>query len=232
MNSELKKIKFNPEHFKEIEEYFAANSNDREFLICPVNGSTEKDQEFVDYYINEKKKQGILVYYPRLHTYQDDPIGLTIVNTNKQALKNAGKVTMYVSHASIGSIADLGEATFFEKEFEIINPGDLKNQKPHPFSGLKTIHHPLHVFAYEYLNSSELENYEGYFMNNLIREFSDAKQFEIKWNNQKADIYELGIMLASEKPIFLKNRNELKQTSKKSFVNVLLKLDDIYRSAT
>jgi len=232
MNSELKKIKFNPEHFKEVKKYFAADANEREFLISPVNGSTEEDQEFIADYINEKKKQGIKVYYPRLHTYQDDPIGLTIVNTNKKALKEAGKVTICVSHTSIGSIAYLGEATFFEKEFEIINPGDIKNREPHHFSRLKTIHHPLHVFAYEYLDNSEPGNYENYFMSHLIREFSDAKQFEIKWDNQKADIYELGIMLASEKPIFLKNRNELKQTDKKSFVNVLLKLDDIYRSAT
>lgn len=58
----------------------------------------------------------------------------------------------------------------------------------------------------------------------------ESDRIDIYWNpSSSGTLFDFGMTFALGKPICLINRDKLKPTDKKSFVNVLLALDELYR---
>jgi len=59
----------------------------------------------------------------------------------------------------------------------------------------------------------------------------EADEIHIYWNSKsEGSLFDFGMAFMSDKPIYLINRKNLVKTSTKSFTNVLLELDEFYRS--
>lgn len=88
------------------------------FLICPVRGHDPK--EFQDVYDKEIAK-GNTVYWPPIHTNQDDPTGYRICIDNRKAMRKADAILFIWDGKSTGSLFDLGMAFQMEKPIIVVS---------------------------------------------------------------------------------------------------------------
>jgi len=101
------------------------------FIICPVRGATESEQEFLCEYIARLESDGNNVHYPLRDTEQVDPLGgYQICSDNYSAIVSSDEVHIYWNKSSNGSLFDLG-ISFNEHKtrgmpIRIINRGDVE----------------------------------------------------------------------------------------------------------
>ncbi len=96
------------------------------FLICPVRGISEKEEEAIGRYVANLKGEGHKVHWPLYDTNQIDPIGLRICGDNRFAIYEADEVHIYWTRKSKGSLFDFGMAFAFmfltAKKIILVNP--------------------------------------------------------------------------------------------------------------
>jgi hypothetical protein len=152
---------------------------------------------------------------------------LNICSTNRAAIKNSKKVTLFYDPTSQGTRFDIGMSFMADKDFYISNieafPDDMNE---------------LEEFLLDYASKGSYEECEctpSEFYNKMIRrreEIQQAKLIEYAWReNDWKVLFDFGMIFMAEKPLLLLNREEVEKqrTPYKSFQNVLLALDDIYR---
>ncbi len=198
------------------------------YLLCPVRNVTLDEQAYLDNYVSGIEKQGDKVHYPPRDVNQVDSIGLRILSEHKEAMKKAKEVHAYWNKDSSGSYFDFGMAYMAGK-----NPWKIINQQPKEgFSDLEGF-----IIANSNLIGVKL-NQESIKMSKIWPEYRrvipNSGQIEIEFKGiDKLFLFELGMIFMSEKPILIKNIEYLKtqRTPSKSFQNVLLELDNMYRKA-
>jgi hypothetical protein len=94
------------------------------FLICPVRNATEQDKAATNAYIAKLEAKGKKVHYPPRDTDQNDPGGLNICRTNRQAMIDSDEVHVYWTPGSEGSKFDLGMAFMADKPTKFVNGRD------------------------------------------------------------------------------------------------------------
>ncbi|MBU1198531.1 MAG: hypothetical protein KKF46_06040 [Nanoarchaeota archaeon] len=196
----------------------------KEFWICPVREIDEKEKALLQDKLERREKVGVQVHFPPRDTNQDDPIGYKICTENKNAIKNADMIRIYYNPKSKGSMFDLGMTFMADKPLLLINTDNFQSS-----AGW------LEEFIYEYiLIKSNQDHKPSNTYKNLEKvrnSIKDAEIIEYAWKNSDAEaLFDFGMAFMSDKPIILKNREEVEKqrTPHKSFQNVLLKLDDMY----
>lgn len=99
----------------------------RSFLICPVRGSDGSDSRP---HYERLKTEGWDIYWPHIHTDQNDPTGLRICRDNLLAIKRSGPVHIVWDGKSQGSLFDLGMAFALGKQIiplELPDPTEGKS---------------------------------------------------------------------------------------------------------
>ena len=210
-----KEVMYNPDNLESVKKYYNASSENRIFLISPVANSTEEDRSFIEKYIEDKRSLGLFVYYPRIHTFQEDNIGLTIMNTNAEAMKAAGKIESYFDPESKGSVADLGMVKALRKDFEVINKGLVDS--------VEAQRDPLRLFA-EYVLRDSL--YEKGFLEEKMPYFDSQETIFLSFNELLEDRFEFGYVFALEKMVYMENYKEKRRTRGKSHLNVVKELHE------
>lgn len=192
------------------------------FIICPVRNLTPAEDEEIKAYIGMLESKGIKVHYPPRNTNQNDPIGLNICSINRGAIKSSDEIHNYFNPASTGTVFDTGMTFMFEKLLFVINTNTLKQQASDDFAG----------FLLKYAYNIKIDHSSSFYEKMLKRreEIKEAELIEYEWKENSCDfLFDFGMTFALEKPIYLINRDKLKPTEGKSFVNVLLALDEFYR---
>lgn len=95
------------------------------FIICPVRGATDGQQNDIRQYISVLKSRGDTVYYPADDTDQTDATGYRICADNRKAMLNSDEAHIYWDKNSRGSLFDLGMAFAMHKPIKIINGIEL-----------------------------------------------------------------------------------------------------------
>jgi hypothetical protein len=80
------------------------------FFISPVRLATEKDKEICREYVENLEKQGHEVHWPIRDTYQLDPVGIRICDTNLRKILEADEIHVWFLKTSSGIHFDLGAA--------------------------------------------------------------------------------------------------------------------------
>ena len=88
------------------------------FLICPVRGHSQSETESI---VTNLESQGWQVHWPPRDTRQDDPTGLQICVTNREAIASAECVHVVWDGQSRGCLFDLGMAFAMKKPVTVIN---------------------------------------------------------------------------------------------------------------
>ena len=92
------------------------------FLICPVRGVTEEENALIEEYVVGLESDGVVVYWPKRDTDQEDSIGLRICEDNRAAIESADEVHIWFNPRSTGSIFDLGMTFALRKKIVLVNP--------------------------------------------------------------------------------------------------------------
>jgi len=194
------------------------------FLISPVRGITDEEKDFLDDYVKHiETTTGKGVHYPLYDTDQEDSIGLYICRQNRDGIRNSNDVSVYCNPTSNGSMFDLGMTFMAEKELKVINPVILDGSNS-----------PVARFLRWYALSKFLNGDKEDMTAKVNRawEIKDAAFVPLEFNGINPDfLFEFGMLFMAEKPLKLINRDEVKPTPYKSFENVLLHLDDLYRNS-
>lgn len=192
------------------------------FIICPVRNLTPAEDAEIQAHIGMLESKGIKVHYPPRDTNQNDPIGLNICSTSRAAIKNSDEIHNYFNPLSEGSAFDSGMTFMVGKPIFIINADTLKSYASDDFAR----------FLLKYAYNTRIDQ-PSYFYEKMLKKrvsIKKAKSIIYDWKGNTCDfLFDFGMAFASEKPIYLLNREELKPTDGKSFINVLLALDEFYR---
>lgn len=100
------------------------------FIISPVRGADEEDQEYLRDYVDALERGGYEVHWPHRDTDQDDPYGYNICAENRKAIRGSEEVHVYYKDGSLGSIFDLGMTFAEEKPVKVINSDELGGLNP------------------------------------------------------------------------------------------------------
>jgi nucleoside 2-deoxyribosyltransferase len=201
------------------------------FLICPVRGADEEKEKIIrDLICRMESIFGEKVYYPKDHTTQNDLIGLNICSQNRTAIKKSKEVMIYYDPKSSGTRFDVGMSFMANKPLYVANSDDFPNE-PHELNEFESflLDYTLQGLFKE-LNHTPSEVYSE--MVKQRKEIKHAQHIEYEWReNDGKFLFDFGMAFMAEKPIILLNREEVekKRTPHKSFQNVLLALDDMYR---
>jgi len=197
------------------------------YLICPVNDVTDKEKEFLDNYVSKLESSGYRVHYPPRDVNQEDPIGTRILTAHRTAMHEVTDVHAYLGQKTKGSYFDFGMAYMAEKPVYLVNLEDISARILDSFdqfalgrSENKKFPQTVATFNFKTYAQSRKE------------EFNKTRLIEYTLNNlDKQFFFDFGMAFYTEKPIILTNREEVEKlrTPKKSFQNVLLKLDSQYR---
>lgn len=197
------------------------------FMICPVRIATPEIDEYLKDYRDGLKDKGYKVHYPPEDTNQEDPIGLNILNENKNAIIDANEVWMYYHPSSKGSVFDLGMSFMAEKPLYIINADDMLDDLNSDF--------PQFLFKYAY--NADISLHVPLYDQLLYRreQIKLAENVKYKWRKNILEdkinfLFDFGMAFMADKPVLLANRRKVKRTPFKSFQNVLLELDATYRA--
>jgi hypothetical protein len=188
------------------------------YLIHPVANQTKEEKQFLDDYVSRIESNGKKVHYPSRDVDQNDPIGLRICSEHRDAMKEVKAAHWFYNPTSRGSVFDMGMAYMAKKELLVVNPNDVKEEQN---------------FMLNFIRSYAL-NMDG-MDKNLIKkifqkqiEINTKDILEITWNGfDMENVFYFGMAFMAEKPIRLTNQREVRSTPKKSYENVLLKLDDL-----
>jgi len=200
----------------------------RIFIICPVRGITDDEKKIIDDYVSILESNHMKVHYPaRGDTNQDDPVGLNICSQNRAAIKHATSVCQHYNPTSTGSVFDDGMSFFAGKPLFIINNEYFQKPKLTEFED----------FLKQYSTNAGTCKTTKFYKTLLRRaeQIEKAKIIEYNWKSNNPDfLFDFGMSFMAEKPIILLNREEVEKqrTPHKSFQNVLLTLDDMYRNKT
>jgi hypothetical protein len=97
------------------------------FVISPVRNLTSVQSDEISHYINGLVEKGKTVYWPALHTNQNDnTYGYNICAQNRRAMEQSKEVHIYWDKTSEGSKFDLGIAFGLRKNLVIINLEDVE----------------------------------------------------------------------------------------------------------
>lgn len=197
------------------------------FIICPVRELTQEEDFYLQNYISGLENRGCKVHYPPRDTNQNDPTGLNICTENRLAIIKSDEVQIYYASKSKGTPFDLGMTFMAEKPLYVINADILKYGIQDDFS----------KFLFKYAYNTRWMDKDVPFYKDLAKRREEIKKSELIEYEWKENIFEdkigflfdFGMAFMAEKPIILKNKNEVKRTPYKSFQNVLLELDRKYR---
>lgn len=95
------------------------------FIICPVRNISDEEKKFIENYVSKLEKEGYRVHYPVRDTNQNDPIGLEICCTSRNAIRNAQEVHVYWNGKSEGSFFDFGMTFMAEKPIVLFNRDNI-----------------------------------------------------------------------------------------------------------
>lgn len=112
-NSPVTAIRWANVRGKLVDEFRAdKNRKKRIHIICPVRGMTDPEKTFLDQYVTDLEGDGseVEVHYPPRNVEQDDPIGIDICTSHRDAMRHADEVHVYWNRTSEGSKFDLGMA--------------------------------------------------------------------------------------------------------------------------
>ena len=187
------------------------------YLIHPVKNITDAEKEYLDNYVYEKEKKGILYHYPIRDVVQDDPTGgLRICCDHRRAAEEVERAEIYFSSKSNGSMFDAGMIVYENKPIEIINPKILKS---------------LEGFTLDFFKNYSLHQYTGSESFDKImekrREIKNSGVINCRFDKTPQGYLELGMIFMSKKPIILENIKEvIPPTDRdKSYEKVFLRLD-------
>ncbi len=83
----------------------------RAYIICPVRGITEEENQLLRRYVQGLEERGFAVHFPPRDTEQEDPEGgFNICIQNYQAMVEADEIHYYFNPKSQGSLFDFGIA--------------------------------------------------------------------------------------------------------------------------
>jgi hypothetical protein len=106
----------------------------RIFIICPVRNVDAATNEKIRIYVEGLEREGCSVHWPKRDTRQDDPIGITICDTNRLKIWEAHEVHVWYDSKSQGSSFDFGMTYAFcllsMRKIVIINPDEV-HPTPH-----------------------------------------------------------------------------------------------------
>ena len=223
--SELKGVlkRYNEENLEEVEEFFDASPEQRIFLISSVRNASSDEIAKVTKYIDSLKSRGFKVYYPYIHTFQEDPSVLNIMTTNKFIIKHSDNIHIYYNVESMGSVMDLGMTFANEKKLVLANPEVLRNK----------ILDYTSIFVKKYSNHT-LKYGQSTFIDKMFHErqkLATIDEYVITWTGQnKEGLFKLGMVFGLDLPITLANKQDVVRTENKSPENFLLELDAWYSS--
>lgn len=189
-----------------------------DFIICPVRNMAENEDKIIKEYISELEARGRAVHYPPRDTNQNDAIGLNICTENKNAIKKAGRVHIYYNPESTGTAFDLGMTFMARKPLVAIN-NEFNYDKNDKILGFVVNYAEKIDFLYNFYES----------MLKRRKEIKKSRLIEYEWKeNSREFLFDFGMAFMAEKPIFLKNLEEVRKqkTENKSFQNVLLAVHD------
>ncbi len=204
------------------------------FLIRPVSGVTQEVDKRIGSFVSSIEKRQRHIYDPKRDTDQtDDGVGLNIFLQNKKGIVSSREVRIFYDPKSDGSVFDLGMTFMSGKDLFVYNVKDLVYDED--------------IFASRFVCSYA----KG--LNSYIRGVSEeeAARFLSRLGDRKQEIlesrvipytftgrspeffFDFGMCFMSGKPLYLINREDVEKvrTRSVSFQNVLLALDDQYRSS-
>jgi len=202
--------------------------NNLEYFICPVRGITDELKNKIESIVREREAQGVRVHFPPRDVDQNDPTGLRICSDHRAAMCNAFEVDIWHDPTSQGSVFDTGMGFYAKKPLKILNGESLEK-----------ITNDYEHFLIDYLIQGILGEHvikpsAAYLkmedQREHIRQVSSVEYF---WKpNDWEALFIFGMIFMSEKPILLLNREDVEKqrTPHKSYQNVLLTLDDMYRN--
>lgn len=104
----------------------AEQQQEKIFLISPVRNITPEVHKRILAYVASLESQGHQVHWPERDTPQNnDPIGIEICKTNRQAITNATRIDIWYDPTSTGSVFDLGMAFTLNKRLVLANPNEV-----------------------------------------------------------------------------------------------------------
>ncbi|NQU98585.1 hypothetical protein HQ533_03890 [Candidatus Woesearchaeota archaeon] len=108
----------------------------KSFMICPVrNAGAELERKLNDFVMIAEEK-GRLIYYPKIHTNQTDPVGISICAQNRGGIEGSKEGIIYRLNSSEGSDFDKGMLIYFDKPAHFINVEAVKEDPSGRFDNL------------------------------------------------------------------------------------------------
>jgi hypothetical protein len=122
-SSDIKeRVKFNPNHMSNIEDFFNADPKDRITLLHSVRGETHLP-DYIIHFLNKSHSEGKKVYVPMIYNYQQDETGgIQICNNMRLAVEQAGTIAVAYNPASEGTKFDFGMSIYHDKPLILLNP--------------------------------------------------------------------------------------------------------------
>lgn len=124
------------------------------FLISPVRGFEEGDQEFqrIKSYVENLRKEGHTVHWPKYDTDQNDDIGTRICRDNGRAIIESDEIHIWWTGKSQGSIFDFGMAfmaqLLLDKKIRLANPSDIMPKPSKDFNNVLLDLHGIDLRPY------------------------------------------------------------------------------------
>ncbi|VVB77577.1 Uncharacterised protein [uncultured archaeon] len=97
------------------------------YLICPVRKVSKEIKLYLDDYVENQELQGNMVHYPHRDVNQNDPTGMTIMLSHRNAMEKSDEVHAYWVPGSEGSVCDLGMVLMAKKPLKLINKEEIEN---------------------------------------------------------------------------------------------------------
>lgn len=120
------------------------------FIICPVRMASEQEKRRLEKYVIELTSEGNSVYYPAVHTNQEDTEtgGYRICSDNRNAIMEADEIHVFWNPESKGTLFDLGMAFALKKPLILANPEDIIPEEGKSFLNM--------ICYWSFLNEQEL----------------------------------------------------------------------------
>lgn len=229
----FKSVKFNPDKFDEVMEFFNWPIENRITLIRPVRETNDSIDIDIDNHKKLPEYKDFKFYDPKHHTYQTDETGgIRICNTMERAIKEAGMIEEYFDVNSFGKAFDEGIAEMHEKKISKI----INLDKIDPSIEDNT----LNAIKFKMGIGTDDTFYKE--IQSVKNSIKNAGIYTIRFNifNNKItkdSLFEFGMVFASRIPFKVYNRRDLEdlvelensQGTVKSYTRVALKLDFNYR---
>jgi hypothetical protein len=226
----LKEGSFNPANIKEVEEFFKAQKEKRVYFLSSVTGIEEKERQAIQTHVDKRKNDGFKVYDPYRHTAQDDVKMVRIFEAHRLAIGSAGTVDAVFNPTSKGSIADTGMAFMKETPINLVNGSYFINHPLGNVAGLVMVKYGTHNLNVPKIVDSVSETTYKLLLETR-EQLREAAHVEFTWDERNPSlIFTFGMIFASGKPFFLKNRGQYEYSHEKSFLNLLLSVHDQYNA--